>query len=102
MTKFLFGSSSSVYGDSNKVPFSESDHVARPVSPYAATKAAGEMLCHTYHHIHGLDVTCLRFFTVYGPRQRPEMAIHKFSRMILDGVPLPRFGDGSSERDRGR
>jgi UDP-glucuronate 4-epimerase len=97
--KFVFGSSSSVYGDTNKVPFAEDDPVARPVSPYAATKAAGELLCHAHHHIHGLDVTCLRFFTVYGPRQRPEMAIHKFAREILEGRPLPRFGDGSSERD---
>ena len=97
--RFVFGSSSSVYGNSNKVPFSESDPVARPVSPYAATKAAGELLCHAYHHLHGFDVTCLRFFTVYGPRQRPEMAIHKFARMIMDGKPLTRFGDGSSERD---
>src|SRR5882672_8197784 len=97
--KFIFGSSSSVYGDSNKVPFSEDDPVDRPVSPYAATKAAGELLCHAHHHIHGLDVTCLRFFTVYGPRQRPEMAIHKFAREILEGRPLPRFGDGSSVRD---
>jgi UDP-glucuronate 4-epimerase len=97
--KFVFGSSSSVYGNANKVPFSESDPVANPVSPYAATKAAGELLCHAYHHIHGLDITCLRFFTVYGPRQRPEMAIHKFARWILDGEMLTRYGDGSSERD---
>ncbi|HXI01575.1 MAG TPA: NAD-dependent epimerase/dehydratase family protein [Candidatus Saccharimonadales bacterium] len=97
--RFVFGSSSSVYGNANKVPFSEDDPVERPVSPYAATKAAGELLCHAYHRVHGFDVTCLRFFTVYGPRQRPEMAIHKFARMILDGEPIPRFGDGSSERD---
>jgi len=97
--KFVFGSSSSVYGNTNKVPFSEDDPVTHPVSPYAATKAAGELLAYAHHHIHGLDVTCLRFFTVYGPRQRPEMAIHKFAREILDGRPLPRFGDGSSERD---
>jgi UDP-glucuronate 4-epimerase len=99
VTRFLFGSSSSVYGNSNKVPFSEDDPVDRPVSPYAATKAAGELLCHTYHHLHGFDVTCLRFFTVYGPRQRPEMAIHRFAAKILDGELLTRFGDGSSERD---
>jgi len=99
LKRFIFGSSSSVYGDSNKVPFSEDDPVARPVSPYAATKAAGELLCHAYHHVHGFDVTCLRFFTVYGPRQRPEMAIHKFARHILEGKPIPRFGDGSSVRD---
>lgn len=97
--RFVFGSSSSVYGNNNKVPFSEDDPVARPVSPYAATKAAGELLCHAHHHVHGFDVTCLRFFTVYGPRQRPEMAIHKFAREITDGMPLPRFGDGSSVRD---
>jgi UDP-glucuronate 4-epimerase len=99
VTRFVFGSSSSVYGNSNKVPFSEDDPVDRPVSPYAATKAAGELLCHTYHHLHGFDVTCLRFFTVYGPRQRPEMAIHRFAAKILDGELLTRFGDGSSERD---
>jgi UDP-glucuronate 4-epimerase len=97
--KFIFGSSSSVYGNNNKVPFHEDDVVSRPVSPYAATKAAGELLAYAHHHIHGMDVTCLRFFTVYGPRQRPEMAIHKFAREILEGRPLPRFGDGSSERD---
>ncbi len=99
VTRFVFGSSSSVYGNSNRVPFSEDQPVARPVSPYAATKAAGELLCHAYHVIHGFDVTCLRFFTVYGPRQRPEMAIHKFGRMMLEGRALPRFGDGTSERD---
>lgn len=99
MKRFIFGSSSSVYGNANKVPFAEEDPVARPVSPYAATKAAGELLCHAYHHVHGFDITCLRFFTVYGPRQRPEMAIYKFARLILEGSPLSRFGDGSSERD---
>ncbi len=99
VTRFVFGSSSSVYGNSNRVPFSEDQPVAQPVSPYAATKAAGELLCHACHVIHGFDVTCLRFFTVYGPRQRPEMAIHKFGRMILEGRALPRFGDGTSERD---
>ncbi|MBI3447984.1 MAG: GDP-mannose 4,6-dehydratase [Acidobacteria bacterium] len=97
--RFVFGSSSSVYGDANKVPFAESDPVTHPVSPYAATKAAGELLCYAHHHVHALDVTCLRFFTVYGPRQRPEMAIHKFAREILEGRPLPRYGDGSTERD---
>ncbi len=99
MKRFIFGSSSSVYGNANKVPFAEEDPVARPVSPYAATKAAGELLCHAYHHVHGFDITCLRFFTVYGPRQRPEMAIYKFARLILEGSPVSRFGDGSSERD---
>ena len=97
--RFVFGSSSSVYGDSTRVPFSEDAPVERPVSPYAATKVAGELLCHTYHHLFGMDITCLRFFTVYGPRQRPEMAIHKFARLILQGQPLPRFGDGRTERD---
>jgi UDP-glucuronate 4-epimerase len=97
--RFLFGSSSSVYGDTTPAPFHEDARIDRPVSPYAATKAAGELQCHTYHHLFGLHVSCLRFFTVYGPRQRPEMAIHKFGRLILEGKPLPRFGDGRSERD---
>ncbi len=97
--RFVFGSSSSVYGDSTAVPFSEDARVDRPVSPYAATKVAGELQCYTYHHLFGLDAFCLRFFTVYGPRQRPEMAIHKFTRLIMNGEPLPRFGDGRTERD---
>lgn len=97
--KFVFGSSSSVYGDSTDVPFSESARVDRPVSPYAATKVAGELICFTYHHLFGIDAFCLRFFTVYGPRQRPEMAIHKFARLIMEGRPIPRFGDGRTERD---
>jgi len=97
--KFIFGSSSSVYGDSTEVPFSETARVDKPVSPYAATKVAGELQCYTYHHLFGLDVFCLRFFTVYGPRQRPEMAIHKFTRLVMRGEPLPRFGDGRTERD---
>jgi UDP-glucuronate 4-epimerase len=97
--KFVFGSSSSVYGNNPKVPFSEKDDVERPVSPYAATKRAGELLCATYHALYRLNVFCLRFFTVYGPRQRPEMAIHKFTRYIDRGLPLPRFGDGSTRRD---
>jgi UDP-glucuronate 4-epimerase len=96
---FVFGSSSSVYGGNTKVPFSESDPVDRPVSPYAASKKAGEVLCHAFHHLRGNPVTCLRFFTVYGPRQRPEMAIHQFARCIREGRPLPFFGDGSSRRD---
>lgn len=99
LKRFIFGSSSSVYGNDNEVPFSEDAPVSRPVSPYAATKAAGELLCHAYHHLHRFDVTCLRFFTVYGPRQRPEMAIHEFSRLIMEGKPVKRFGDGTSERD---
>jgi UDP-glucuronate 4-epimerase len=95
----VFASSSSVYGMNSKVPFSESDPVDHPISPYAATKKAGELLCYTYHHLHQLSVTCLRFFTVYGPRQRPDMAIHKFARLIADGKPIPVFGDGRSRRD---
>ncbi len=95
----VFASSSSVYGSNQKIPFEEDDRVDHPVSPYAATKKAGELVAHTYHHIHDLDMTCLRFFTVYGPRQRPEMAIHKFTRMIDAGESLPMFGDGTTRRD---
>lgn len=97
--RFIFASSSSVYGNNEKVPFSETDNVDYPISPYAATKKAGELLCYTYSHLHGLAVTCLRFFTVYGPRQRPDLAIHKFARLIEQGRPIPVFGDGSMERD---
>jgi UDP-glucuronate 4-epimerase len=97
--RFLFGSSSSVYGNNEKVPFSEDDPVDHPISPYAATKKAGELLCHTYHHLFGMRVACLRFFTVYGPRQRPEMAIHKFAQLLADGREIEQFGDGSSARD---
>jgi len=97
--KFVFGSSSSVYGVNSKVPFSEDDPISRPISPYAATKRAGELLCHVYHHLYGLPVVCLRFFTVYGPRQRPDLAIHKFTRLIDAGKPIPVFGDGKSRRD---
>jgi UDP-glucuronate 4-epimerase len=96
---FIFGSSSSVYGTNSKVPFSEADPITRPVSPYAATKRAGELLCHTYHHLFGMKITCLRFFTVYGPRQRPEMAIYGFTERMFGGQPIPMFGDGSSARD---
>jgi UDP-glucuronate 4-epimerase len=96
---FIFGSSSSVYGGNRKVPFSEEDPVDNPVSPYAATKRAGELLCHTYAHNFGMHITCLRFFTVYGPRQRPEMAIHKFSRLMMDQKEIPMFGSGESRRD---
>ena len=96
---FLFGSSSSVYGSHDKVPFSEKDILSRPISPYAATKLAGEQLCFTYHHLYGIPVSCHRFFTVYGPRQRPEMAIHLFARNILAGEPVTIYGDGSSRRD---
>jgi UDP-glucuronate 4-epimerase len=97
--KFIFASSSSVYGANVKVPFSESDSVDNPVSPYAATKKAGELICHTYHHLYDLSVSCLRFFTVYGPRQRPDMAIHKFARFIYEGKPIPVYGNGKSKRD---
>jgi UDP-glucuronate 4-epimerase len=99
MRAFLFASSSSIYGDNEKVPFTEEDPVDHPISPYAATKKAGELLCHTYHHLHGLGVVALRFFTAYGPRQRPDLAIHKFARLLAEGRPLPVFGDGSSARD---
>jgi len=93
--KFIFGSSSSVYGNNDKVPFSEDDNVDFPISPYAATKKACELICHTYHSLYGIDMTCLRFFTVYGPRQRPDLAIHKFARLIEQGRPIPVYGDGS-------
>jgi len=96
---FVFGSSSSVYGINSKVPFSEDDPIARPVSPYAATKRANELMAYTYHHLYGLSVTCLRFFTVYGPRQRPEMAIYHFTEKLARGEAVPRYGDGSSARD---
>ena len=97
--KFLFASSSSVYGNLARVPFSEEDQVAEPISPYAATKRAGELLCYTYWHLYRLPVFCLRFFTVYGPRQRPDLAIHKFTRLISRGEPIPMYGDGSTSRD---
>lgn len=97
--KFVFASSSSVYGNNEKVPFAETDNVDYPISPYAATKKAGELICHTYSHLHGIDMTCLRFFTVYGPRQRPDLAIHKFAKLIESGKPIPVFGDGSMRRD---
>jgi len=97
--QFVFGSSSSVYGINTKVPFAEDDRIHQPISPYAATKAAGELLCHTYTHLYGIRCICLRFFTVYGARQRPDLAIHKFSRLISEGKPIPVFGDGSMRRD---
>jgi len=96
---FVFGSSSSVYGGSTRLPFTEEDPVDKPISPYAATKRAGELLCHTYAHNFSMHITCLRFFTVYGPRQRPEMAIHKFARLMLEGKEIPIFGTGASRRD---
>src|SRR5689334_3219674 len=97
--QFVFGSSSSVYGENEKVPFAEEDKVSEPISPYAATKAAGELLCHTYSHLFGLRCIALRFFTVYGARQRPDLAIHKFARLISKGQPIPVFGDGTTRRD---
>lgn len=97
--KLIIASSSSVYGLNSKVPFSEDDPVTRPISPYAASKLACEGLGYVYHHIYGMDITMLRFFTVYGPRQRPDLAIHKFARLISAGRPIPVFGDGSTARD---
>lgn len=97
--QFVFGSSSSVYGINSKVPFSEDDRIHQPISPYASTKAAGELLCHTYSHLFGIRTVCLRFFTVYGARQRPDLAIHKFSRLIAEGKPVQVFGDGRTRRD---
>ncbi len=96
---FVFGSSSSVYGINTKVPFAEADEVNQPISPYATTKRAGELLCFNYHHLYGMRCSCLRFFTVYGPAQRPEMAIHKFTELIARGAVLPIYGDGSTRRD---
>jgi UDP-glucuronate 4-epimerase len=97
--QFIFGSSSSVYGLNAETPFQECAPISRPISPYAATKAAGELLCHTYAHLHGVQAVCLRFFTVYGARQRPDLAIHKFARLINEGKPIPVFGDGTTRRD---
>src|SRR5207249_7830466 len=97
--QFVFGSSSSVYGENKKVPFSEDDPIFRPVSPYAATKAAAESISLTYAHLHNMRIVCLRFFTVYGARQRPDLAIHKFAKLISEGRPIPVFGDGATRRD---
>ncbi len=97
--RFVFASSSSVYGERSDGPFSESDRVDRPISPYAATKKAGELIAHTFHYAHGLSVTCVRFFTCYGPRQRPDLAIRLFAEKMLRGEPIPIYGDGSSLRD---
>jgi len=99
VNKFVFGSSSSVYGNNKKVPFSEGDSVDFPISPYAATKKAGELICHTYHHLYEICITCLRFFTVYGPRQRPDLAIYKFAKLIEQDKPIPVYGDGTMMRD---
>ena len=97
--QFVFGSSSSVYGMNSKVPFSEDDPILNPISPYAATKAAGELLGHSYAHLYDMRIVCLRFFTVYGARQRPDLAIHKFAKLISAGEPIPVFGDGTTRRD---
>lgn len=99
ITRFVCASSSSVYGNNEKVPFSEADPVAEPISPYAATKRACELLGHTFHHLYNLPVSMLRFFTVFGPRQRPDLAIGKFIRMIDAGEAIPVFGDGATSRD---
>jgi UDP-glucuronate 4-epimerase len=96
---FVFASSSSVYGNNSKIPFSEEDCVDYPISPYAATKKAGELLCHNYFHLYDMRIVCLRFFTVYGPRQRPDLAIHKFTSYILDGKEISVYGDGGTRRD---
>ena len=97
--RFLFASSSSVYGINSRLPFSEEDPITSPISPYAATKRAAELHVFTFHHLHGLEAVCLRFFTVYGPRQRPEMAIARFIRCLEEGRPIPFYGDGGSRRD---
>ena len=97
--KFVFASSSSVYGVNQKLPFNEDDPIQKPISPYAATKLAGEALCHVYHHLYGLEMVCLRFFTVYGPRQRPDLVIYKFTQAILAGKPIEVYGDGHTARD---
>lgn len=97
--KLVLASSSSVYGVNSKVPFAECDPIFTAISPYAASKLAGEALGHVYHHVYGMDIVMLRFFTVYGPRQRPDLAIHKFARLISSGKPIPVFGDGSTARD---
>jgi UDP-glucuronate 4-epimerase len=99
VTHFVFASSSSVYGVNPNVPWSEEDHVLLPISPYASTKVSGELLGHVYSHLYGIRFIALRFFTVYGPRQRPDLAIHKFAGRIRDGLPIPVFGDGSTRRD---
>ena len=99
VSRMFFASSSSVYGNNSKTPFSETDSVDNPISPYAASKKAGELLCHTYHHLYGFDIHCVRFFTVYGPRQRPEMAIHNFVKRIMNEEPIIMYGDGTSQRD---
>jgi UDP-glucuronate 4-epimerase len=95
----IFASSSSIYGNNKKIPFSELDNVDNPISPYAASKKAGELLCHTYFHLHKFNISCLRFFTVYGPKQRPDLAIYKFTKALLNDEPIVLFGNGSMQRD---
>jgi UDP-glucuronate 4-epimerase len=97
--RFVFASSSSVYGNNARIPFHEDDDVSEPISPYAATKRSGELLCHAFWRLYGMPIACLRFFTVFGPRQRPDLAIRKFVRLIESGLSVPMFGDGSSSRD---
>ncbi|MEW5920312.1 MAG: GDP-mannose 4,6-dehydratase [Bacillota bacterium] len=97
--KLIFASSSSVYGNNQKVPFREKDPADQPLSPYAASKKAGELICYTYHHLYGMSIACLRFFTAYGPRQRPDLAINKFTGLIIAGQPIPVYGNGSTQRD---
>jgi len=99
VTKFICASSSSVYGNNEKVPFAETDNVDHPISPYAATKRCGEILGHVYHNLYQIDIIQLRFFTVYGPRQRPDLAIHKFIRLISENQEIPFYGDGTTARD---
>lgn len=99
VNNMIFASSSSVYGNNSKIPFSESDTTDRQISPYAASKRAGELLCYTYHSLYKFNISCLRFFTVYGPRQRPDLAIHKFTDRILQNKPIQIFGDGHTSRD---
>jgi UDP-glucuronate 4-epimerase len=99
MRQFVFASSSSVYGVNPRVPWSEDDHVLQPISPYASTKVTGELLGHVYSHLYAIRFVALRFFTVYGPRQRPDLAIHKFARRMLERKSIPMFGDGSTRRD---
>lgn len=97
--RFIFASSSSVYGNQKKTPFAETDDVSFQISPYAASKRSGELLCHVYHHLYGIEIACLRLFTVYGPRQRPDLAIHKFTQLALNGKPIELFGNGDTKRD---
>jgi len=99
LKKMIFASSSSIYGNNPKVPFSEKDNVDYPISPYAASKKSAELICHTYHHLYAFDIFCLRFFTVYGSRQRPDLAIHKFTKAILNKDEITIYGDGTTQRD---